>query len=90
MRIAVLCDIQGNLPALRAALVEVDDAGVDLVAIPAAPPPPPPTANSSSTNAKSAPTPSATRPVTNEPTQTRCSPPSDSTAAEPILISSAP
>ena len=31
MRIAVLCDIHGNLPALQAVLAEVDDAGVDLV-----------------------------------------------------------
>jgi putative phosphoesterase len=31
MRIAVLCDIHGNLPALQAVLAEVDEAGVDLV-----------------------------------------------------------
>ena len=31
MRIAVLCDIHGNLPALQAVLVEVEEAGVDLV-----------------------------------------------------------
>jgi len=31
MRIAVLCDIHGNLPALRAALAEVEKASVDLV-----------------------------------------------------------
>jgi predicted phosphodiesterase len=31
MRIAVLCDIHGNLPALQAVLVEVEGAGVDLV-----------------------------------------------------------
>jgi 3',5'-cyclic AMP phosphodiesterase CpdA len=31
MRVAVLCDIHGNLPALQAVLAEVDEAGVDLV-----------------------------------------------------------
>jgi predicted phosphodiesterase len=31
MRIAVLCDIHGNLPALQAVLAEVEKAGVDLV-----------------------------------------------------------
>jgi len=31
MRIAVLCDIHGNLPALQAVLAEVEHAGVDLV-----------------------------------------------------------
>jgi putative phosphoesterase len=31
MRIAVLCDIHGNLPALQAVLAEVDQSGVDLV-----------------------------------------------------------
>jgi predicted phosphodiesterase len=31
MRVAVLCDIHANLPALRAALSEVKQAGVDLV-----------------------------------------------------------
>ena len=31
MRIAVLCDIHGNLPALQAALAELEKAGVDLV-----------------------------------------------------------
>src|SRR5580700_2638551 len=31
MRIAVLCDIHGNLPALLAVLAEVEKAGVDLV-----------------------------------------------------------
>jgi predicted phosphodiesterase len=31
MRIAVLCDIHGNLPALQAVLAEVEQAGVDLV-----------------------------------------------------------
>jgi predicted phosphodiesterase len=31
MRIAVLCDIHGNLPALQAALAEVERAGVDLL-----------------------------------------------------------
>jgi predicted phosphodiesterase len=31
MRIAVLCDIHGNLPALQAALAEVQEAGVDLI-----------------------------------------------------------
>jgi len=31
MRIAVLCDIHGNLPALQAVLGEVEKAGVDLV-----------------------------------------------------------
>jgi putative phosphoesterase len=31
MRIAVLCDIHGNLPALQAVLAEVENAGVDLV-----------------------------------------------------------
>jgi predicted phosphodiesterase len=31
MRIAVLCDIHGNLPALQAVLAEVEEAGVDLV-----------------------------------------------------------
>jgi predicted phosphodiesterase len=31
MRIAVLCDIHGNLPALQAVLGEVEQAGVDLV-----------------------------------------------------------
>src|ERR1700730_1023297 len=31
MRIAVLCDIHGNLSALQAALAEVEKAGVDLV-----------------------------------------------------------
>jgi len=31
MRIAVLCDIHGNLPALQAVLAEVAQAGVDLV-----------------------------------------------------------
>ena len=31
MRIAVLCDIHGNLPALQAVLAEVEGAGVDLV-----------------------------------------------------------
>jgi len=30
-RIAVLCDIHGNLPALQAVLAEVEEAGVDLV-----------------------------------------------------------
>jgi predicted phosphodiesterase len=31
MRIAVLCDVHGNLPALQAVLAEVEKAGVDLV-----------------------------------------------------------
>jgi predicted phosphodiesterase len=31
MRMAVLCDIHGNLPALQAVLAEVEEAGVDLV-----------------------------------------------------------
>jgi putative phosphoesterase len=31
MRIAVLCDIHGNLPALQAVLAEVERSGVDLV-----------------------------------------------------------
>jgi len=31
MRIAVLCDVHGNLPALQAALAAVEKAGVDLV-----------------------------------------------------------
>src|SRR5258708_175299 len=31
MRIAVLCDIHGNVPALQAVLAEVEKAGVDLV-----------------------------------------------------------
>ena len=31
MRVAVLCDIHGNLPALQAVLSEVEEAGVDLV-----------------------------------------------------------
>jgi putative phosphoesterase len=31
MRIAVLCDIHGNLPALQAVLAEVEKAGVDLI-----------------------------------------------------------
>jgi predicted phosphodiesterase len=31
MRVAVLCDIHGNLPALQAVLSEVEAAGVDLV-----------------------------------------------------------
>ena len=31
MRIAVLCDIHGNLPALQAVLAEVEKSGVDLV-----------------------------------------------------------
>jgi predicted phosphodiesterase len=31
MRIAVLCDIHGNLPALEAVLAEVKESGVDLV-----------------------------------------------------------
>lgn len=31
MRVAVLCDIHGNLPALQAVLAEVEKAGVDLV-----------------------------------------------------------
>jgi putative phosphoesterase len=31
MRIAVLCDIHGNLPALQAVLAEVEQSGVDLV-----------------------------------------------------------
>lgn len=31
MRIAVLCDIHGNLPALQAVLAEVEQAGIDLV-----------------------------------------------------------
>ena len=31
MRIAVLCDLHGNLPALQAVLAEVEKAGVDLV-----------------------------------------------------------
>jgi putative phosphoesterase len=31
MRIAVLCDIHGNLPALQAVLAEVEEAGVDLI-----------------------------------------------------------
>src|SRR5260370_2154808 len=31
MRIAVLCDIHGNVPALQAVLTEVGKAGVDLV-----------------------------------------------------------
>jgi predicted phosphodiesterase len=31
MRIAVLCDIHGNLPALQAVLAEVEKTGVDLV-----------------------------------------------------------
>jgi putative phosphoesterase len=31
MRIAVLCDIHGNLPALQAVLAEVEKAGVDMV-----------------------------------------------------------
>jgi predicted phosphodiesterase len=31
MRIAVLCDIHGNLPALEAVLAEVEEVGVDLV-----------------------------------------------------------
>jgi putative phosphoesterase len=31
MRIAVLCDIHGNLPALEAVLADVEDVGVDLV-----------------------------------------------------------
>ena len=31
MRIAVLCDIHGNLPALQAVLAEVDQSGVDTV-----------------------------------------------------------
>jgi predicted phosphodiesterase len=31
MRIAVLCDIHGNLPALQAVLAEVEGVGVDLV-----------------------------------------------------------
>jgi predicted phosphodiesterase len=31
MRIAVLCDIHGNLPALQAVLAEVESSGVDLV-----------------------------------------------------------
>ena len=31
MRIAVLCDIHGNLPALQAVLADVEKAGVDLV-----------------------------------------------------------
>jgi len=31
MRIAVLCDIHGNLPALEAVLSEVESVGVDLV-----------------------------------------------------------
>jgi len=31
MRIAVLCDIHGNVPALQAVLTEVEKAGVDLV-----------------------------------------------------------
>jgi predicted phosphodiesterase len=31
MRIAVLCDIHGNLPALQAVLAEVDKVGIDLV-----------------------------------------------------------
>ena len=31
MRIAVLCDIHGNLPALQAVLAEVEESGVDLV-----------------------------------------------------------
>jgi predicted phosphodiesterase len=33
MRIAVLCDIHGNLPALQAALADVEKAGVDLVVV---------------------------------------------------------
>ena len=31
MRIAVLCDIHGNLPALQVVLAELEEAGVDLV-----------------------------------------------------------
>jgi predicted phosphodiesterase len=31
MRVAVLCDIHGNVPALRAVLAEVEAAGVDLI-----------------------------------------------------------
>jgi putative phosphoesterase len=31
MRIAVLCDIHGNLPALQAVLAEVEEVGVDLI-----------------------------------------------------------
>ena len=31
MRIAVLCDIHGNLPALQAVLAELEEAGVDLI-----------------------------------------------------------
>src|SRR5260370_7319078 len=31
MRIAVLCDIHGNVPALQAVLTEVEKVGVDLV-----------------------------------------------------------
>src|SRR6266567_2997684 len=31
MRIAVLCDIHGNVPALQAVLAEVEEVGVDLV-----------------------------------------------------------
>jgi predicted phosphodiesterase len=31
MRIAVLCDIHGNLPALQAVLSEVEEVGVDLI-----------------------------------------------------------
>lgn len=31
MRIAVLCDVHGNLPALQAVLADVEQAGVDLV-----------------------------------------------------------
>ena len=31
MRIAVLCDIHGNLPALQAVLAEVEEAEVDLI-----------------------------------------------------------
>src|ERR671939_1517337 len=34
MRVAVLADIHGNLPALEAVLAEVDAAGVDAIVLP--------------------------------------------------------
>lgn len=33
MRVAALCDIHGNLPALEAALAEVRHAGVDRIVV---------------------------------------------------------